>query len=48
MENCIWYDECKYKEECELCLSYNEGEEYIKREDFYKDWFEYIERINED
>lgn len=49
MDNCIWIKECPYNEECDYC-DYNkyDDEKYMSREEFYKDWFEYIERVNED
>lgn len=49
MDKCVWIRECPYNEECDYC-DYNEynDNEYISREEFYKDWFEYIERVNED
>lgn len=49
MDRCVWIEECPYNEGCDYC-DYNECDEvsYISREEFYKDWFEYIERINED
>ena len=52
MEECIWEKQCSCNNECENCLYYDKEIDietyYINRTDFYKDWFEYIERRNED
>lgn len=46
MKNCLWYEDCPFHEECGLCSAYSgeENEEYLSRENFYKDWFNYLER----
>lgn len=49
MEKCLWIESCPFKEECFNCNCLDEKEdEYISRELFYKDWFNYIERWAED
>lgn len=46
---CIWFENCPYNDECDYC-DYNDEENicYISKEEFYKDWFEYIERADRD